>query len=71
MKKSEKKKTAQMKLLELQRKIDQEQTKLIDLRMQIKLGKIKDVHSFAKKRKEIAVLKTIKREKELKQNQKQ
>lgn len=41
------------------------QKELMDFKMEMKIGKLKDVHAVKKKRKEIARIKTIVREKEL------
>lgn len=65
MKKNEKKKLFEMKLGELRNRLEEERKKLAEFRMQSKVGKLKDLHAYSKKRKEIAAILTIMREKQL------
>jgi ribosomal protein L29 len=66
MKKNEKKKLIEMNSNQLRKKLDQERKKLVELKMQKEVGKLKDLHAYTKKRKEIAIILTILREIELK-----
>lgn len=50
---------------ELRKLLSQAQDELVKLRMDLEAKKIKDVHVLAKKRDEIARIKTILKEKEL------
>lgn len=65
MKTNDKKKLHSLKIEELERKLQEEQQKLVELRMQKAVGKMKDFHAYAKKRKDIAVIATIIRNKKL------
>jgi len=51
---------------ELQKLLEKTQTEYLKLRMDLKIGKLKDVHAPLKKRKQIARIKTVIKEKELK-----
>ena len=65
MKKNEKQKLYEQTLEELKKKAEESKKELINLRMQKESGKLKDLHTYAKKRKEIAILETFIREKQL------
>lgn len=67
MKKNEKKKLKEMNFEELKKKLEQERKELVELRMQKEVGKLKDLHAYIKKRKQIATILTIMREKQLQQ----
>lgn len=65
-----KKKTKEQKLIdkpiiELKKLLRETQAEWFKLKMDLRVGKLKDVHAPKKKRKEIARIKTIIREKEL------
>jgi large subunit ribosomal protein L29 len=65
MKVKDKKKLMELSIDELSKKLGEERKKLVELRMQKEAGKLKDLHAYIKKRKEIATILTIMREKEL------
>ena len=65
MKSKDKKKLKELGIDDLQKKLSQERKKLVELRMQKEVGKLKDLHAYTKKRKEIATLLTIMRERKL------
>lgn len=73
MAKSNKKNINQVKdligksITELKQILTEAQNNWVGLRMEHKIGKLKDVHSLRKKRKEIARIKTVIKEKELKE----
>ena len=50
---------------ELNEQVVKKQKELVDLVMQQSIGKLKNVHSLSARKKEIAILKTYIREKEL------
>ena len=52
------------KISELNKQIEKLQTELLELKLQTSVGKLKDVHGLKFRRRDIAQLKTIKREKE-------
>lgn len=58
---------ADKSMAELKQLLKKAQEKWVELRMDLKIGKLKDVHVAKKKRKEIARIKTLIREKELKE----
>ena len=64
MKKQERKKITSLKYKELLERLDKERKEALTLKMQIKVGKQKDLHSYSKKRKEIAVILTELKKKE-------
>ena len=67
MKKNEKKKLREMNSNQLRKKLDEERKNLVELRMQKEVGKLKDLHAYAKKRKELAIILTMIQEKQLQQ----
>jgi len=66
MKRNERQKLRDLSTEELTRKFEETKKELTSLSIQKTTGKLKDLHAYAKKRKEIATLQTIQREKELK-----
>lgn len=65
MKKRDKKKLKEMSSDQLRKKLDEERKKLVEIKMQKEIGKLKDLHAYTKKRKEIATILTIMQEKKL------
>lgn len=63
--KNSKKKLHQDSIGALQKKLAKERQNLMQIKMQQQSGKLKDLHSYAKKRKQIAAIATILREKQL------
>lgn len=59
MKKKDKQKLVELTPSELQKKLETELKMLMEIKMKKQTGKLKDLHEYAKKRKEIAVIKTI------------
>ncbi len=70
MKRNEKQKLSELIKEELSRKVQEAKNELTNLSLQKASGKLKDVHTFAKKRKELALLMTLARERELKEKRK-
>lgn len=56
---------------ELKKKLDKTQRELVDLKLKISAQKEKNVHAAKKKRHEIAIIKTILREKEQQESKSQ
>ena len=66
MNKDNLKKLREKTIKELNEDIEKTQKELFNLRMDQQIGKLKNLRSISTKRKEIAVIKTIIKEKELK-----
>lgn len=66
MKREELDKIRNKSIAELNKAIAEERKKMADLRLQLRLGKLKNVRKLKLKRSDIAQLLTVKREKELK-----
>ena len=66
MNKDNLKKLREKTIKELNEEIEKTQKELFGLRMDKEIGKLKNLRSISVKRKEIAVMKTIMKEKELK-----
>lgn len=67
MKKKQKDELAKKPLFELEKILAEKQKQLISLKIEKKTGQQKNVHLLGKARKEIAVIKTIIRERKLKE----
>lgn len=65
MKKETKNKIKELKPQALKEKLNLEKQELLSLRFKHKTGKNKDLHAYAKKRKEIALIRTLIRQKQL------
>ncbi len=68
MKKQEKQKLRDQSLDTLTKRLEKEQIEATKLRLHKQAGKLKDLHEYKKKRKEIAVITTIMKEKLLLEN---
>jgi ribosomal protein L29 len=66
MKKEEEDKIKSMTVGNLQKFLLKERKKALELKMQMAIGKLKDLHSYKKKRKKIAFVLTVLKEKQLK-----
>lgn len=65
MKRQDLEKLRSKSITELRKQLQEEQTKLVNLRMQLAVGKLKNVRAVKLQRKNIAQILTILREKEL------
>lgn len=65
MKKQDKNKLRDLKITALQERLRKRKAEAVKLRVKQAAGKVKDLHEYKKTRKEIAVIKTIIKEKQL------
>ena len=59
MKKNDRQKLAVLKIEELEKKLMEERQGLLKLKMEKETGKLKDLHAYSKKRKDIARIRTL------------
>jgi ribosomal protein L29 len=59
MKKNDRQKLTVLKIEELEKKLMEERQGLLKLKMEKETGKLKDLHAYAKKRKDIARIRTL------------
>lgn len=65
MKKKEKQELHQKTIAQLQKEMTKSEKELAKLRLELRAGKLKNVHQFMSRRHQLAALKTILKEKEL------